>query len=180
MEKRYYEKMEENEYRIEGKKGEMVSFITRSVYGSGEAYYFEDYVLSRQFTILTYKLSDGAVKTWPVVKWVVEYDEENEALLVEDYIEGIVVDEKADENPLVTSIFYYISLDGRILSGAYNEITDTIYPLDNLEGAEIYSNFKSLYGKTKRRIAKLISEELKNRREKVTYDNLNKEKKTCK
>ncbi len=172
MKKYYYESKNNYEDEIKGKDGRIVKFKTVSVYGSGEAYYFKDYALSRQFTTISYRLSDGALKSWPIVKWIVSYDSENDALLIEDYIEGIIVDEGFDENPLVSSIFYYISLDGKILSGAYNDITNKIYPLDKLEGKEIYPNFEKMYLQTKASISKSVSEELKSRRLNVTYNKL--------
>ncbi len=93
------------------------------IWNSGEAFYlFENLVLNRYFTVMEY----GTTRQWPVVEKIM-YDEEQDALLFEDYIEIEKTDEVLDENSLVTNIYFYVDFDGKIISDAYSPLFDTFY-----------------------------------------------------
>lgn len=126
--KKYYENIYKDEFEITNKCGDTVKVEKKTIHVSGDAVLFGDFVSSRHVSSLTYETSGyiqnrKVKRAWPLIKRVVNALEEEGAILLEDYIEVEEPIEGYDENPFVTSIYYYISFDGKVTSaGKHKEL----------------------------------------------------------
>lgn len=126
---KFTREVQSNEIIITNKRGETVKVIVSSflnignnisLYGNKDAE-FREY-MQLQFDGNEY------FKTWPKVAKI-EYIEENDCLLFQDYIE--IYDEYLEtDKPFISEIYFYVDFKGCIITDAYSPLLNKYYPLD--------------------------------------------------
>lgn len=119
---------QENEITITNKKGETVIIMQTSFFNIGKniSLYGNKDTDYREYMQLTFS-GNEYFNTWPIVAKI-DYCEEGDCLLFQDYIE--ICDEYTERDmPFITDIYFYVDFQGNILTDAYSPMLNKYFPL---------------------------------------------------